>query len=451
MKKSLLFLLSLVALAACKPESSNSSDQPIPPPPASEEQAIEIKVDDSKLTAYQVVYSIYPDDKEAYYYCDVMSKARWESADLKTIKAEFDESLRNFANMTGATYDEVLEQMLFKGDTVDFMSNAGYRADTEFVIFAFYWDGAEDEFSFAEFTTPAHVDSKESVAISFESCDPYAMTVKCAPTSSVAEYYYHFAESAKVDAMLEQLEDENAFLSYHAMNVGVKYAGEQTIEQKGLKPETEYTAIVMLIDDKGNRAQLSAMQTTPAVEHSQRVESELFESLLGEWSGVQTLFDGYSEPAESAFSVTIAQSVEDYDYDYRSNNQLVALVDGWNNIAYYGIQALIDEGVENPEEKFGPKWVLDIADGDVVTIDGQAHHSVIGWMFYGNCFMVSANADTQVVDVTTTLNVAVSGDGNTLTISSPVAGCFPALAYDFTGFGWMANFYGMSDIVLTRK
>ena len=235
------------------------------------------------------------------------------------------------------------------------------------------------------------------------------------------------------------------------MNVGVKYAGEQTIEQKGLKPETEYTAIVMLIDDKGNRAQLSAMQTTPAVEHSQRVESELFESLLGEWSGVQTLFDGYSEPAESAFSVTIAQSVEDYDYDYRSNNQLVALVDGWNNIAYYGIQALIDEGVENPEEKFGPKWVLDIADGDVVTIDGQAHHSVIGWMFYGNCFMVSANADTQVVDVTTTLNVAVSGDGNTLTISSPVAGCFPALAYDFTGFGWMANFYGMSDIVLTRK
>ena len=103
MKKALLFLVSLVTLVACETEPSNSGNQPTPPPPAPETQAIEIMVDDSKLTAYQVVYSIYPDDKEAYYYCDVMSKARWESADLKTIKAEFDESLRNFANMTGAT------------------------------------------------------------------------------------------------------------------------------------------------------------------------------------------------------------------------------------------------------------------------------------------------------------------------------------------------------------
>ena len=251
--------------------------------------------------------------------------------------------------------------------------------------------------------------------------------------------------------MLEQLEDENAFLSYHAMNVGVKYSGAQSVEQKGLKPETEYTAIVMLIDQNGNRAQLSAKQTTPAVVQSERVESELFESLLGEWSGVQTVFDGYSDPTTSEFSVTIAQSVEDYDYDYRANNQLVALVDGWNNIAYYGIQGLIDEGIENPEEKFGPKWVLDIAEGDKVTIDGEARYSVIGWLFYGDCFMVSANATSQAIDLETTLNVEVSEDGNTLTISSSVADCYPSLAYDFTGIGWMANFYGMSDIVLTRK
>ena len=95
--------------------------------------------------------------------------------------------------------------------------------------------------------------------------------------------------------------------------------------------------------------------------------------------------------------------------------------------------------------------MLDIAEGDVVTIDGQARYSVIGWMFYGNCFMVSANANTQTIDTTTTLSVEVSEDGNTITISSPQAECYPSLAYDFTGFGWMANFYGMSDIVLTRN
>ena len=448
MKKALIFLLTIAAFVAC-----NNCDDPAnePTPPTPERQAIDIQVDSERLTAYQVVYSIYPDDKDAYYYCDVMSKARWESADIKSIKAEFDESLRNFADMTGATYEEVLEQMLFKGDTVDFLSNAGYRGETDFVIFAFYWDDAEGEFSYTEFTTPAHVDSTESVAISFEGVDPYSMSVKCEPSADVAEYYYHFAETTKVDAMLKGLEDDNAYLSYHSMNVGVKYSGVQTIEQKGLKPETEYTALVMLIDNMGNRAQVAVKQSTSAVEQNQRVESELFESLLGEWSGVQRVFDGFSEPTTSEFNVTIAQSVEDYDYDYRANNQLVALVDGWNNIAYYGIQGLVDEGVENPEEKFGPKWVLDIAEGDVVTIDGQAHYSVIGWMFYGNCFMVSADSSSQSIDVTTTLGVEVSDDGNTLTISSPKAGCYPSLAYDFTGFGWMANFYGMSDIVLTRK
>lgn len=449
MKKALLYLLVTVALAACNSTDDPEIDNPTPPVP--EKQAIEIVVDEERLTAYQVVYSIYPEDKEAYFYSDVMSKARWESSDLAVIKAEFLESLLNFADMTGATYEEVVDQMLFKGDVLDFVSNAGYRGNTDFVIFAFYWDGSVADVCFKEFTTPAPVTSSEDVAISFDVVDSYSMVVELEPTAGVAEYYYHFAETQKVDAMLQQLEDENAFISYHAMNVGVKYTEKISVEQKGLKPETSYTSIVMAIDEQGNRMMTRKEQTTPAVAHSDLVDSQLFESLLGEWSGTQSVFDGYSEPSESHFSVTIAQSVDNYDYDYRTNNQLVALVDGWNNIAYYGVDGLVAEGVEDPEEKFGPKWVLDIAEGDVVTIDGHARHSVVGWMFYGDCFMVSADSNTATVNVDSTLNVEVSADGNTLTISSPVSNCYPSLAYDFTGFGWMANFYGMSDIVLTRK
>lgn len=446
MKKALLYFITFVAFAACNPEN-NPAPTPKPEP---QTNSIEITVDEELLTAYQVVYSLVPEDKDAYYYCNVMSKARWESADIATIKAEFEASLENFANMTCATMEEVKEQMLFKGDELNFVSNAGYRANTDFVIFAFYWD-KDDEVSYTEFTTPAHVDSTESVAISFESVDAYAMDVKCEPSEGVADYYYYFAETQKVDAMLAQLEDDNAYLSYHAMNVGVKYAGQQTLSQKGLKPETAYTAIIMLIDTKGNRAMVRQQQATPSVNTTERVESALFESLLGEWAGVQTVGDGYNEPTTTEFTVNIVASVDDYDYDYRANNQLVALVDGWNNIAYYGIQGLVDEGVENPEEKFGPKWVLDIAEGDVVTIDANARYSVIGWMFMGNCYMVSADVESQTIRTDTTLSVAVAEDGNTLTISSPVANLYPSLGYDFTGFGWMANFYGMSDIVLTRK
>ena len=443
--------MAFATLVAC--DTSEVPDGPKPGPEPTPENEIKIEVDESRLTAYQVIYSIYPEDKDAYFYCDVMSKARYETADLNEVKVEFDTALRNYAQMTEASYEEVCEQMLFKGDQKDFVSNAGYRENTDFVIYAFYWDESEfvEEVFVTEFSTPAHVDSTESVAIEFSGVDPYEMTVKCTPTSDVDCYYYYFAETDKVNAMLAELEDKNAYMSYHAMNVGIKYSGEQTLAQKGLKPETSYTALVMVIDKKGLRMQTSAKESTEAVQQNTLVESPLFESLLGEWRGVQTLTDGYSEPISSEFEVTIVAGVDDVDYDYRANNQLVALVNNWCNIGYYSLTDLIEYEVEDPELKWGPKWVLDIAEGDVVTIDGYARHSVVGWMFFGDCFMLSANPTDQSVTVDTTLNVAVSEDGNTLTISSPVANCYPSLVYNFEGFGWMAYYYGASDIVLTRK
>ena len=451
MKKALIYLLTIAAFMACNNDDvTTENPQPQPPTP---ENVITIEVDEARLTAYQVIYSIYPQDKDAYFYCDVMSKARWESADIKEVKAEFDAALRNYAQMTESSYDEVCEQMLFKGDQENFLSNAGYRENTDFVIYAFYWDESESvgDLFVTEFRTPAHVDSTENVAISFDGVDPYEMTVTCTPSEGIQEYYYYFAETAKVEAMLAELEDKNAYMSYQAMNVSMKYSGEQTLAQKGLKPETSYTALVMLIDKQGNRAQVSAEQTTEAVQQNVRVESELFESLLGEWTGVQTITDGYAEPVASEFTVNIVAEVEDYDYDYRANNQLVALVDGWCNVAYYSVTDLVEYEIEDPELKWGPKWLLDIAEGDVITMDGYARHSVVGWMFFGDCFMLSADYASQSVTVDTTMSVTLSDDGNTLTIASPVANCYPSLVYNFEGFGWMAYYYGASDIVLTRK
>ena len=448
MKRTLIALLMIASMVGCKP-----TENPDPKPPTPQSDKIEVVVDESKLTAYQVIYSIYPDNKDAYFYCDVMSKARFESADLNAVKAEFDAALRNYANMAGATYEEVCEQMLFKGDQENFISNAGYRENTDFVVYTFYWDESATvgEVFVTEFRTPAHVDSAEDVAIAIEVVDPYEMTVTCTPTEGVEEYYYYFAETSKVEAMLAQLEDKNAYISYHAMNVGMKYTGVQTLSQKGLKPETSYTALVMLIDKEGNRAQVSAAEVTAAVQQNVRVESELFESLLGEWAGTQTVSDGYSEPMTSEFTVNIVAGVDDVDYDYRANNQLVALVDGWCNVAYYSVTDLIEYEIEDPELKWGPKWVFDIAEGDVITMDGYARHSVVGWMFFGDCFMLSANPSDQSVTMDTTLGVTLSEDGNTLTIASPVANCYPSLVYNFEGFGWMAYYYGASNIVLTRK
>jgi hypothetical protein len=146
-------------------------------------------------------------------------------------------------------------------------------------------------------------------------------------------------------------------------------------------------------------------------------------------------------------------SVDDYNYDYRAKNQLVATVDGWCNIPYYGVTALIEEGIEDAENKWGPKWVFNIAEGDVVTMDGMARNSVVGWLFFGDCFMLNAKSDGSMIYTDTDFEVVVSNDYNTITIQSPAAmdDVYPGLGYNFEGFGWMGYFYGCSDIVLTRK
>ncbi|MBO7278238.1 MAG: fibronectin type III domain-containing protein [Bacteroidales bacterium] len=416
----------------------------------------QIVVDETRTTAYSVEFDIVPDLKEKTYYYDLYSTARWNETTLAEIQAEIDASMHTFADMMDMTYEEVIEMMLSSGDQFNIYSGAGFRGNTEFCVFAFYWDveeGMSSEASVVYFTTPEPKTSSERVDLFFDPVEPYNMTLTCEPSSGVQEYYLIFDTTERVEEILATMEDEEAILSYGAMNYGVKLSDLQVLEQQGLRPETSYTALVMAIDKQGNRFLEELEQTTPAEENKDLVESELFTSLLGEWTAVQTINDLYSGPYESRFTVNIVQEVPDYDYDYRSQNQLVALVDGWNSLTYYGVEALANDGIEDPELKFGPKWLINIAEGDVMTVDGQAHHSVIGWMFFGDCYFVNAKADGTQIYTDQDLEVTLSEDGNTLTIASPagLTDVYPSLAYNFEGFGWMAYFCGGSNIVLTRK
>lgn len=455
MKKIFATLLIFAGLAACNDTPTPDTPSPEPTPePANE--SFEITVQAERLAAYEVTFDIRPTKKQARYYYDIVSTARLSEIDPKQVKAEIVESAQRVAEMTGASLDEVLEQMLSMGDSLNICSNAGYRPSTEFSIYAFYWDDENvvegEEIIVCDFTTPAAEVSTESVEITFDSNDGYSFNVNVEPTSGVKEYWYYFAERSKAEAMLRELEDENAFISYHAMNVGTRYTGAQLIEQKALRPETEYMVIVMGIDTSLNRFMVQEVQTTAASTTKPRVESELFTELLGEWQGVQTVTDLYNAPFESRFTVNIVAQVEDYDYDYRANNQLVALVDGWCNIKYYGIAGLIAEGIEEPELKFGPKWLFDIAEGDIVTMDGKVRNSTIGWMFMGDCFMLNMTSDGQTIATDTDFEVEVSDDRRTITIKSPatMAGAYPGMGYIFGTMGWMGYYYGCSNITLTR-
>ena len=449
--KSLLSIL-LVAFAAIACNETPMTPAPPQDNPGSgvEDKNFTIIINKDKLSAYSVSFDIVPADKERLYYYDIISKGRLSEADAATIKEEIITGAQKLADLTGSSFDEVLATMLSSGDKLDICSNAGYRPETDFVVYAFYWDDQENEMSLAEFSTPAIEQSSESIEVE-ATVDTYSIVLDITPSAGVAEYWYYFNERSKVEAMLASLEDENAYLSYHAMNVGTRKEGSATIEQLGLKPETEYMALLMCIDNKLNRFMASEVFTTTKEQTTQLVESELFEKLLGEWEGKQTIYDYYASPQNNEFTVNILSSVEDVDYDYRAMNQLVATVDGWCNIPYYGLTSLIEQEIEEPETKWGPKWVFNIAEGDVITMDGKVRNSVVGWLFFGDCFMLNVSVDGTQIITDQDFVVEVSEDYNTLTIKSTVSGFYPGLAYYFDGFGWMGHYSGCSDIVLTRK
>lgn len=453
MKRLFFYLLVILATVACT-KPNNPEPKPTPDDPQEQAPTFNISVQEDKLAAFSVTFDIVPEDKEAKYYYDIISKARIGEVNIKTLKREIEEGSAKMAELTGTPYEEVLEQMLSKGDNLNILSNSGYRPETDFYIYAFYWDGDEDaELALCEFRTPAIVNSSESITIEATSTETHALTLDVQPTDGVVEYWYYFAERSKADAMFKQLEDENAFMSYHVMNVGARYEGTQSMEHKGLKPETEYMAVVVGIDTELNRFQVSEVFTTLKEQTQQRIESELFEKLLGEWTGVQTITDLYAEPMESTFTVNILSEISDVEYDYRAMNQLVATVDGWCNIDYYSATELAEMEIEEAENKWGPKWVFNVAEGDVVTLDGKACNSVVGWLFFGDCFMLNMEAENQVIDTNTDFEVEVSADYNTLTIKSPASmpNSYPGLGYYFDGIGWMGYYYGLSTIVLTRN
>ena len=413
------------------------------------------EIPDGGIGAYHLKCKIIPADMESTYYVDVVSRSRWESDGLEKIIAEKQESIRSYADMMEISYDKVLDQLLAKGIT-DYESKAGFKPETEYVIVAMTWTSFDSPSMDAETYEYRSLQAEEAsgnIEVVYSEISQNKVMAKISPSANVLEYYYYFDKKTAIDQLLTEL-DEQAWISYESMNKGVRYTGEQKVEHPALNVDTEYSALLMGIEDNGARFSLRYDTRTLKEGEVEKIESELFTNLLGKWNARQTVNDLFAGPSEVEFEVEIVTSVPDYDYDYRAKNQLVAIVRGWQpGMEYYGIQELIEQGIENPEEKFGPKLLLNIAKDDVVTIDGQAKNSVVGWMFFGAIYMFNMSPDGQTIHTDNDIEVNLSEDLSQMTISSPASleGCYPGLAYYFDGIGWMSHLSASSNIVLTRQ
>ena len=416
--------------------------------------AFTFEIPEGGIGAYHLKCKVIPADMESTYYVDVVSRSRWESEGLEKIVAEKQESIRSYADMMEIPYDKVLSQLLAKGIT-EYESKAGFKPETDYVVVAMVWTSFDAPSMNAvtyEYRSLSAAAPSGNIEVAFSGISQNKMKAKISPSANVVEYYYYFDKKTAVDQLVAEV-DQQAWISYESMNKGVRYTGEQDIEHPALTVDTEYSALLMGIEDNGARFSVRYDTRTLKEGEVERVESELFTELLGKWKAKQTINDMFAGATEAEFEVEIVASVPDYDYDYRAKNQLVAIVRGWQpGMEYYGIQELIDQGIENPEEKFGPKLLLNIAKDDVVTLDGQAKNSVVGWMFFGAIYMFNMSPDGQTINVENDIEVKVADDMNHITICSPASleGLYPGLAYYFEGIGWMSHLSAASNIELTR-
>lgn len=242
-----------------------------------------------------------------------------------------------------------------------------------------------------------------------------------------------------------------------------------SIRMENLWPETEYVAIVSVKNAEQTEVIVTDSYTTPKRPLPQRVESELFDSLLGTWKVSYSLIQyNMTKVSIDGVEVTIAAGADDKSSkEYRDHNRLVVL--GWPfsvtaQGAYEPIPLMLPSDLmdassywRNSESlayrDYGPKIFLEIAEGDVITVPTEKGTYLYHWDANNTVLNFYGCDYDNLMTAPATFPVTLSDDGNTLTIGAYVSGAeFGYGVYRPSVFRNDRDLWcvATSDIVLTR-
>ena len=241
-----------------------------------------------------------------------------------------------------------------------------------------------------------------------------------------------------------------------------------SIKMEDLWPEVEYTVMVSIKNAEHTETFKATTYTTPKQAAAPRVESELFTSLLGEWQMTYTLIQENGITATVSDVVTIAQGVDTKtNADYRDQNRLVILGLPFN-VSAQGVYSALPvytpadllEATPNYYAKgqnliyrdYGPKFFLEIGEGNVLTVPSSKGEYLYNWAEEGFLNFFGCDYDNQFT-APATFPVTISDGGDTLTIGACHSG--EEFGYGTYRPAVFLNDYQMkacatSDIVLTR-
>ncbi len=248
----------------------------------------------------------------------------------------------------------------------------------------------------------------------------------------------------------------------------VRTTGLSLINEE-LWPDTEYIAVVSIKNAEQTETVICASGNTPKKALPTRVESDLFDTLQGEWLVSYELVqvNGVSVSITDA-KVTIAAGADDKSAkEYRDYNRLVVL--GWpfdvtsqgvlKEIPYYSPADLLDASSywRNYESlayrDYGPKIFLEIGEGDTITIPSERNHYLYNWGSDGYVLYFFGADYSSKKSAPATFPVTLSEDGDTLTIGAHHSGAeFDYGVYRPSVFRNMTEMWAVatSDIVLKR-
>lgn len=223
-----------------------------------------------------------------------------------------------------------------------------------------------------------------------------------------------------------------------------------TLVYSGMDPEQSYTVVIVATGNKGATAEAHSSATTEAEPLPTPVQSELYAKLAGNWTMTATNDEGNAVE----YNVTIAG--ENSGVSYQDRNQLV--VSGpiiFQN--FYSIKDLMNEAgwsKGKSTKNWGPKFFLQIAQGDNVTVPADRNQYFLNWNAskIGEVYLLGYNDNSIRYADGSAFPVTVSADFNTITIKGYTADGKEYLPGVFNYLNSQWGFFEMytSDIVLTR-
>lgn len=252
---------------------------------------------------------------------------------------------------------------------------------------------------------------------------------------------YYVAASADVMEAITSGETKESLIADRGTDLTVEEvaqvnsAGGFRVDIEFLWPETEYTAIVAVRSAEQLETYRQVVGTTSKRPAVARVESELFDILPGRWSlsyrfvnNASGLVDVENVEVEIAAGADAASAA-----DCRSRNRLVVLgyqfLDNYATSPwpYYSPGDLKSQWTywrENPGlayRDYGPKFYLEIGEGDVVTVPTSKSEYLCGWSDSGPIEFYGCDYDHRYI-APVAFPVTVSADRNTITICECHAG-----------------------------